>query len=71
MLLVNYMKYYILWSNVSIWWKQIPKENVCSIGFVRLIMQIIGSGITRDLSQEENHCWRGPPAKIQQKFEKW
>jgi len=71
MLLVNCTKYYILWLNVSISWKQIPKQNICSRDFVRLIMQIIGSGITRDLSQGEIIAGRDPPANIQQKIEIW
>jgi len=71
MLLLNCTKYYILWSNVSIPWKQIPKQKVCSRVFVKLSTQIIGSGVTRDLSPGEITAGGGPPANIQQKIEKW
>ena len=42
-----------------------PKQNVCSRSFVGLIMQIIGSGVTRDLSQEGILAEGGPPANTQ------
>ena len=38
---LNCMKYYILRSNISILSREIPKQNVCSRSFVRLIIQIM------------------------------
>jgi len=59
-LLLNCTKYYFLWSNVSISSKQMPKQNVYYRGFVRLIAQIIGSGVPRGLNQGGNLSWNGP-----------
>jgi len=37
-----------------------PKQNVCSKDFVKLIMHIIGSGVTRGLSQRGRFSWKSP-----------
>jgi len=41
------------------------RTSVREVGFVRLIMQIIDNGVTRDLSQGEILAEGGPPADIQ------
>ena len=40
-----------------------PKQSLCSRGFVRLIIHIIGSGSTRGLSQGGNLSWREPTSQ--------
>jgi len=42
-----------------------PKQNVCSRGVVRLVLHIIGSGVTTDLSQSEILAEEGPPTNTQ------
>jgi len=47
-----------------------PMQNVCSTGFVELIMHIIDNGVTRGLSQMEILAEEGPPTNTQYKIEK-
>jgi len=46
------------------------KTELCSRSFARLVMHIIGSCVTRDLSQGEILAEGGPPANTHYKIEK-